>query len=286
MYNSRQCNNHNDERRTNSGEIASNWNSRDRTNNVSNNRGNYGNNGNHGNNGNGNNRNGNNSNGGGNNENNGNNGENGNYQTKKRDDPKLCNPRATKKDEFSQIMDMLKDMKGKQNHNEKSSPYRGGKPMNYNRLRLHHMPYNTNWKDGKPMNANLSKETPDRLKKVNNLVEEYPWCEVYNLPHVAEKCMIAQGFAEEDYENEYEPIVNVLSSDPFWGRDEDSSKDEKSLDVQWRRESQQHNVQQVFTDDDADIPSLRRLFYNGELVHSLRKLIDEEKKAYTVVAIA
>lgn len=37
----------------------------------------------------------------------------------KRDDPKLYNPRATKKDEFSQIMDMLKDMKGNQNHNEK-----------------------------------------------------------------------------------------------------------------------------------------------------------------------
>ncbi|XP_059070602.1 uncharacterized protein LOC131860239 [Cryptomeria japonica] len=37
----------------------------------------------------------------------------------KRDDPKLYNPRATKKDKFSQIMDMLKVMNGKQNHNEK-----------------------------------------------------------------------------------------------------------------------------------------------------------------------
>lgn len=98
--------------------------------------------------------------------------------------------------------------------------------MNYNRPILHDMPYNTNWKDGKPVNASLNKETHDPLKKVNNFVEEYPWCEVYNLPHVAEQCMIAQGFVEEkDHEDEYEPIVNALSSNPFWGRDEVSSED-------------------------------------------------------------
>lgn len=60
---------------------------------------------------------------------------------------------------------MLKDMKGKKNHNEKPPPYRSNKPMNYNRSRLHEMPYNTNWKDGKPVNANLKKETPDPLKQ-------------------------------------------------------------------------------------------------------------------------
>ncbi|XP_059069928.1 uncharacterized protein LOC131859816 [Cryptomeria japonica] len=81
-YNYGQYNNHNDERRTKSGEIVGNYNGRDRINNVSNNRGNYGNNGNYGHNGNGNNQNGNNNNGGGNNENNGNNGGNRNYQTK------------------------------------------------------------------------------------------------------------------------------------------------------------------------------------------------------------
>lgn len=141
-------------------------------------------------------------------------------------------------------MDMLKDMKGKQNHNEKPPPYRSNKPMNYNRPRLHNMPYNTNWKDGKPVNANLRKETIDPLKKVNNFVEEYPWCEVCNLPHVAEQCMIAQGFVEEkDHEDEYEPTVNVISLDPCWGWDEDSYEDEQSSNVQWRRESQQYNVQ-------------------------------------------
>ncbi|XP_059076712.1 uncharacterized protein LOC131875979 [Cryptomeria japonica] len=153
QYNYRQCNNHNGERRTNKGEIASNWNNRDWTNKVSNDGGNHGNNGNYGDDDNGNNQNGNNNNG-----NNGNNGGNGNYQTNnygckppitieskthyeilshkpntlqkdfktnttiennrkaagkicKRDNPKLYNPTATKKDEFGQIMDMLKDMK-------------------------------------------------------------------------------------------------------------------------------------------------------------------------------
>ncbi|XP_059070895.1 uncharacterized protein LOC131861063 [Cryptomeria japonica] len=83
----------------------------------------------------------------------------------KRDDAKLHNPRATKKDELSQIMGMLKDMK--------------------------------------------------------------------------EQCMIDQGFVEEkDHEDEYEPTVNVLSLDQFCGRDEDSSEEEQSSYVQWRRESQ------------------------------------------------
>ncbi|XP_059070571.1 uncharacterized protein LOC131860207 [Cryptomeria japonica] len=227
-------------RRTNSGEIAGNWNNRDRINNASNNGGNHGNNGNYGNNGNRDNRNRNNNNGRGNNGNNGNNGGNRNYQVNnygvkppmtiergcktmkafkttntiennrkaagricKRDDPKLYNLRTTKKDEFGQVMDMLKDMK-----------------------------------------------------------------------------------EEKDHENEYEPTVNALSSDPFWGRDEDSSEGEQSSNVQWRRENQQHSIQQVFTDDEADIPSLRRLFHNEELVHSLRNLIDEEKKAYTVAVVA
>ncbi|XP_059067653.1 uncharacterized protein LOC131858431 [Cryptomeria japonica] len=103
----------------------------------------------------------------------------------KRDDPELYNPRATKGDEFSQIMDMLKDMKCKQNHNKKPPPYRSNKPMNYNR------------------------------------------------PRLDEQCMISHGFVEEkDHEEEYGPTVNVLSSDPFWGRDEDSSKDEQSSEME------------------------------------------------------
>lgn len=81
-------------------------------------------------------------------------------------------------------MDMLKDLKGKQNPNE-NPPYRNNKQMNYNRSRLHDIPYNTNWKDGKPMKPNISKETPDPLKKTTNFVDEYPWCDVCNLPHVA-----------------------------------------------------------------------------------------------------
>lgn len=80
--------------------------------------------------------------------------------------------------------------------------------------------------------------------------------------------------------------MNVLSSDPFWGRDEDSSEDEQSSDVHWRRESQQHSVHQVFTNDEVDIPFLRRLFHNGEPMHSLRKLTNEENKTYTVAEVA
>lgn len=99
--------------------------------------------------------------------------------------------------------------------------------------------------------------------------------------------MIAQGFVEEkDHEDEYEPIMNVISSDPFWGRDEDSSEDEQSSDVQWRRESQQYNVHQVFTDDDVDTLALRRLFHDKEPMNSLRKLIDEENKTQTMAAVA
>lgn len=61
----------------------------------------------------------------------------------KRDDPKLYNSRVPKRDEHTQIMDILKNLKGKQNPNEKP-PYRNNKKMNYNRPRLHDMPYNTN----------------------------------------------------------------------------------------------------------------------------------------------
>ena len=39
----------------------------------------------------------------------------------KRDDPKLYNPKNPKKDELKEIMDMLKEMKVKQNRNEKPS---------------------------------------------------------------------------------------------------------------------------------------------------------------------
>lgn len=125
------------------------------------------------------------------------------------------------------------------------------------------------------------------MKKVNDFVEEYPWCEVCNLPYIAEQCMNSQGCVEEkDHEDEYEPTMNVISSDPFRDRDEDSSEDKQSSNVQWRRESQQYNIQQVFTDDDVDAPALRRLVHDEDPVHSLRNLTDEEKKVYTVAAVA
>lgn len=133
----------------------------------------------------------------------------------KRDDPKLYNPRILKKHDLTQIMDMLKDIKGKQNLNEKP-PYKNNKQMNFNRPKLHDMPYNTNWKDGKLVKPNLSKETPDPLKRANNFVGDFPWCEVCNLPHDENQCMIAQGLTEDWHqEEECEPIVNDMSSDPM-----------------------------------------------------------------------
>ncbi|XP_059075171.1 uncharacterized protein LOC131875154 [Cryptomeria japonica] len=139
----------------------------------------------------------------------------------KRDDPKLYNTRIPKKDYLTQIMDMLKDIKGKQNLNEKP-PYRNNKQMNFKRPRLHDMPYNTNWKDGKLVKPNPSKETPDPLKRENKFVGDFLWCEVCNLPHDENKCMIAQGLAEDWHqEEECEPTTNVLSLDTMWGRDED-----------------------------------------------------------------
>ncbi|XP_059066203.1 uncharacterized protein LOC131857548 [Cryptomeria japonica] len=44
---------------------------------------------------------------------------------------------------------------------------------------------------------------------------------------LVDHCVIAQGLTEEENHNEdCEPTVNVLSSDPNWGRDEDSSEGE------------------------------------------------------------
>ncbi|XP_059066279.1 uncharacterized protein LOC131857609 [Cryptomeria japonica] len=75
----------------------------------------------------------------------------------KRDDPKLYSSRNPKKDDFTQIMEMLKDLK--------------------------------------------------------------------------EQCMIAQGLIEEENENEdYEPTVNALSSEPYWGRNDDLSEEEEYSD--------------------------------------------------------
>ncbi|XP_059067603.1 uncharacterized protein LOC131858388 [Cryptomeria japonica] len=130
----------------------------------------------------------------------------------KRDDPKLYKSRVPKKDELTQIMDMLKDLK--------------------------------------------------------------------------EQCMIAQGFIEEENHNEdCEPTVNVLSFDPYWGRDEDSSEGKIFSNMQQRRENQHYNIRQVFLDDDdEDIPSLRTLFQN-DIVPSLRNLTEEENKAFTIATV-
>ncbi|XP_059076497.1 uncharacterized protein LOC131875828 [Cryptomeria japonica] len=202
----------------------------------------------------------------------------------KRDDPKLHNPKNPKKDDLTQIMDILKDLKGKKNPNERP-PYRNNKQMNYNRPRLRDMPYNTNWKDGKPVKPNTNKETPDPLKKVTNFVEEYPWCDVCNLPHATEQCMIAQGLIEKENENEdYEPTMNALSSEPYWGRNDDLSKEEEYSDVHQKRENLQYSIQQVFFDDDEDIPALRKLFQE-EAVPSLRNQTEEENKTFIVAAI-
>jgi len=78
----------------------------------------------------------------------------------KSDDPKLYNPKDPKKDESKEIMNMLKEIKVKQNRNERLSFHRN------DRVKLQDMPYNTNWKNGKPERPNYAKDTPDPLKKV------------------------------------------------------------------------------------------------------------------------
>lgn len=99
--------------------------------------------------------------------------------------------------------------------------------------------------------------------------------------------MIDQGLIEEENHNEdCEPTVNVLSSDPYWGRDEDSSEGERFSDVQQMRENQHYSIQQVYSDDDddEDIPALRRLFQD-DTVPSLRNLTEEERKAFSIVVV-
>lgn len=82
-----------------------------------------------------------------------------------------------------------------------------------------------------------------------------------------------------------EPTINVLSSGPYWGRDEESSEGKQFSDVQQMRENQHYSIQQVFSDDDdEDIPALRRLFQD-DTVPSLRNLTEEEKKAFTIAAV-
>ncbi|XP_059066310.1 uncharacterized protein LOC131857634 [Cryptomeria japonica] len=90
---------------------------------------------------------------------------------------------------------------------------------------------------------------------------------------------------EENHNEDCEPTINVLSSDPYWGRDEDSSEGEHFSDVQQRRENQHYSIHQVFSDDDdEDIPALRRLFQN-DIVPLLKNLTEEEKKAFTIAVV-
>lgn len=35
------------------------------------------------------------------------------------------------------------------------------------------------------------KETPDPLKKTNHFANNRPWCDVCQLPHMAEQCVIS-----------------------------------------------------------------------------------------------
>lgn len=82
-------------------------------------------------------------------------------------------------------MDMLRDMKTKHNRSDRKLVYKSEK-SNYNRPQLHDMPYNTNWKYGMPKKPNQNKETPNPLKRTNNFLEDYLWCDIYRLPHAPE----------------------------------------------------------------------------------------------------
>ncbi|XP_059070900.1 uncharacterized protein LOC131064430 [Cryptomeria japonica] len=87
-----------------------------------------------------------------------------------------------------------------------------------------------------------------------------------------EQCMISQGLIEEGDKNEdYEPTANAFSSDLYWGKNEDLSEEEEYSDVHQGRENLQYDIHQVFSDDDEDIPALRKLFQE-EAVPSLRNL--------------
>ncbi|XP_059067556.1 uncharacterized protein LOC131032421 [Cryptomeria japonica] len=192
----------------------------------------------------------------------------------KRDDPKLYNSRVPRKDDLTQIMDMLKDLKGNQSHNERP-PYMNSKQISYNRLRLHDMPYNTNWKDEKPVKPDTNKETPDPLKKTTNFVDEYLWCDVCNLPHAAEQYMIAQGLIEEEDKNEdYEPTINVFSSNPYWGRNEDLSKEEEYSDVHQRREICNMHASRTHYDPEGYIHSSKKRQELGNYFHREGELED------------
>ncbi|XP_057851725.1 uncharacterized protein LOC131061889 [Cryptomeria japonica] len=89
---------------------------------------------------------------------------------------------------------------------------------------------------------------------------------------------------EEDKNEDYEPTVNAFSFDPYWGRNEDLSEEEEYSDVYQRRENLQYGIQHIFSNDDEDTPTLRKLFQE-EIVPSLRNLTEEEKKAFTVATI-
>lgn len=71
----------------------------------------------------------------------------------------------------------------------------------------------------------------------------------------------------------------------MWGRVEDSSEEEQQSDMQRMRNHQHYSIQQVFSDDDEDIPTLRKLFQE-EAVPSLRNLTEEENRAFTVATVA
>ena len=64
--------------------------------------------------------------------------------------------------------------------------------------RMQNYPYTTQWKDGKPVYQSQStkdKNTPDPLQ-INsiNMIDDRPWCIVFQSPHSSEYCAIAQSF--------------------------------------------------------------------------------------------
>ena len=159
-------------------------------------------------------------------------------------------------------MDILKDMKTKQNRNERPTFHRNDRP------KLQDMSYNTNWKDGKPERPNNLRDTPDPLKKTN-MIDDGPWCDMCRLPHAPKHCTTALSILEEN--NQERDVVNVISSKPLWGRDDNESSKEDQNSYHSRKVNQQCYTQQVFS--------------NEEEAPTLRKLTVKEKRAYTIAAI-
>lgn len=91
------------------------------------------------------------------------------------------------------------------------------------------------------------------------------------MPHPQEQCLVAQKILEEENQGyEERPMINALSSTPFWSGDSDDSNGEYMPDESYKRLGYQQE-QQVFSDNDES-PDVRRK-------------IKEEREAYTMAAM-